>query len=304
MTPPASDDSLFTPGSVQGFFDSGWCMEELKDRARFGVKAARCLHEENSEYQKVAVYETEFFGRVLTLDNAFMLCERDEFVYHEMLTHVPTTLHPNPQRALIIGGGDCGCVRELLKHPFEKIVQCEIDEAVTRVCREFYPWVGEVERDRRVELLFEDGFEFIQTHRRERPDEPFDLVIIDSTDPVGAAASLFTVSFYEQILGVLSADGIVVSQTESPHWHLDTVVSIQQRFSQVFDRSALYLGWIPTYPSGMWSWTIAGRTLNPEGPLYLDRTPRLESSCRYWNPDVQRASFQLPNFIRQAISVS
>ena len=170
---------------LHGRVSGDWYYEENAGTTRFGIRVTEKLHEERSAFQKLVVYETAFFGRVLTLDDVVMLTERDEFVYHEMLVHVPLCSMPEPRRVLIVGGGDCGALREALKHPnLERVVQCDIDERVTRVSEKFFPWVGKTLTDPRAELVFGDGIDYVKRHATS-----FDLVVVDSTDPVGPAES-------------------------------------------------------------------------------------------------------------------
>ncbi len=282
----------------RGGFADGWFHEEADGSTRFAIRAKSHLHSENSRFQKIDVYDTDFFGRFLTLDDLVMLTERDEYVYHEMLIHVPLCSIPEPRAVLIVGGGDGGCIREALKHPsVERIVQCEIDERVTRVCEEYFPWVKQAIADPRVELVFDDGVSYVEQHREE-----FDLVVIDSTDPIGAAVGLFTREFYSKAAQALVAGGVLVAQTESPHWNPDTVGAIYDQLGQAFDHAVPYLGFIPTYPSGMWSWAYASNHREHDTFFDSERAERLGRECKYYNPDLQRGAFALPNFVKRALA--
>ena len=226
MSNPTDSSRNPPPGRIlpvaRGHVSGNWYYEENPGASRLGIRVGEKLHEERSAYQKLSVYDTAFFGRVLTLDDVVMLTERDEFVYHEMLVHVPLCSIPEPQRVLIIGGGDCGALREALKHPnVEKVVQCDIDERVTRVSERFFPWVHEACADPRAELVFADGIEYVARHAAS-----FDLIAVDSTDPVGPAAGLFVGDFYRAVLRALRPGGVMTAQTESPHWNADLVASI------------------------------------------------------------------------------
>lgn len=282
----------------RGLTEGGWFYEENPGGSRLGIRIRRTLAEERSAYQKIAVYETDFFGRLLTLDDLVMLTDRDEFVYHEMLTHLPLCSLERPSTALVIGGGDCGCLRELLRHPeLTRIVQCEIDERVTRVCERFYPWVAQAALDPRAELLFEDGVAYIQA----TPAGTFDLVIIDSTDPKGPGMGLFTRDFYRQVARVLRPGGVMVAQTEAPFWDPRLVGAIYGELRAAFAKVAAYYGCMPTYPSGSWTWAYASPTRCPSDYFDEARTARIEPGCRYYSREVHRGAFLLPACMRRAV---
>lgn len=282
---------------ASGFFDGRWFTEEDAGATRLGMRVRKRLHSERSTYQEIAVYDTAFFGRVLTLEGCVMFTERDEFVYHEMLAHVPLVSMEAPEQVLVIGGGDCGILREALKHPsVTHAVQCEIDRRVTEVCAEHFPWVDAVRRDPRTDLVFEDGVAYIERHRG-----AFDLIVVDSTDPVGPAVGLFQREFYEKVAAALKPGGVMVAQTESPHWCAGMVGDIYREVRSAFTDVYAYMGYIPTYPSGSWCWAYAS---NGRMPLEFHDAPRaaaVTESCLYYNPAVHRAAFALPTFAARAI---
>jgi spermidine synthase len=280
-----------------GGLDGDWFYEEDQGSSRFALKVAEHLHSERSDWQKIDVYRSAFHGKVLTLDDLVMLTERDEFVYHEMLVHVPLCAMENPQRVLIIGGGDCGCIREALRHAtIERIVQCEIDERVTRICEEQFDWVSATIADPRVELVFDDGVKYIEDHEAE-----FDLIVIDSTDPIGPAVGLFLADFYRKAAGALRPGGVMAAQTESPFWYPVALGRIHGQLRRAFTHVEHYWGSIPTYPSGSWSWGFASRDRRPGDYFDESRAADIERHTRYWNSGIQRACFQLPNFVRRAL---
>jgi spermidine synthase len=280
-----------------GRFDGEWFTEEDSGSVRLGLRVSERLHEETTPYQHLAVYQTRFFGKVLTLDNLIMLTERDEFVYHEMLTHVPLCSIQEPKAVLVIGGGDCGIIREALRHPsVERVVQCEIDERVTRVCETYFDWVAPTITDPRVDLQFADGVAYIERHAGE-----FDLIIIDSTDPIGPAVGLFQREFYGKVAGALKPGGIMVAQTESPHWGAKLVGPIYGEIRQAFTNVHAYVGFIPTYPSGMWCWAYASNDRTPATFFTNARARALSAACRYYNPAIQSAAFALPTFAARAV---
>ncbi|MEM6531123.1 MAG: polyamine aminopropyltransferase [Myxococcota bacterium] len=280
---------------ARGFVDGDWYVEETRGAVRQSIKLRETLHQEQTEYQKLAVYDTEFFGKMMTLDDIVMLTERDEFIYHEMLVHVPLCSIENPRRVLIIGGGDCGCLREALKHDsIEEVVQVDIDRRVTEVSAEHFNWVDAARRDARATLLFEDGVRYIQEHPRQ-----FDLVIIDSTDPEGFALSLFLSEFYAQVANSLRPGGVMTAQTESPHWSADMVSAIYGELQQAFASVSAYLASVPTYASGLW--TLAYCSSGPRSAVDPARAERIAAQCRYYNRSLHEAAFALPNFVRETI---
>lgn len=281
----------------RGGFCGDWVQEEHTGATRLGIRVRSRLHEESSPYQRIAVYDSAFFGRILTLDDLVMLTERDEFVYHEMLVHVPLCSMPAPRRVLIIGGGDCGALRECLRHPgLERVVQCDIDERVTRVSERFFPWAREAAEDARAELVFADGIEFVARHTGE-----FDLIAIDSTDPAGPASGLFVSDFYAAVRRALRPGGVMTAQTESPHWNADLVASIYRHMRSVFPHVAGYASWVPTYPSGCWTMAYASADRRHDEHFDVERAKAIEAACRYYNRDVHRGAFALPTFVRKAV---
>lgn len=266
------------------------------------VGVNKVLFSEQTPYQKVEVFETDTWGNLMTIDGMVMLSEKDEFVYHEMLAHVGMFAHPNPDKVLIIGGGDGGTAREVLRHPYVKQVDMvEIDEAVVRASKEFLPEVGAWE-DPRLNVLFEDGIAFVKNAQVE-----YDVVIIDGSDPVGPAEGLFEKEFFEYCYSALKEDGILTGQTESP-WVEEYHPSIKQVFdalSEVFAKSSMYLGFIPLYPAGMWSFAFASKGIDANSKEVLERIDaglqEFNDDMKYYNRSVHQGSFALPNFVADII---
>ena len=284
--------------AAHGFLDGEWFYEEGYQSTRLGIKVKKKLHEETSDFQKLTVYETAFFGKILTLDDVMMITERDEFVYHEMLTHLPLLSIENPKSVLIIGGGDAGCLREALKHPtIEKVVQCDIDERVTRVSEKFFSWVTPATTDARAEVIFQDGVKYIEEHKN-----AFDLIIVDSTDPVGCAVGLFLAEFYTKVADALKPGGVMVAQTESPHWAPKMVGAIYSEMRKAFGHVHPFIGSIPTYPSGCWSWAYASKTRKPHDYFNAELAAEIETTTKYYNSQIQQAAFALPNFVKRAVN--
>lgn len=273
---------------------------EANSGITFGIKEV--LFSQQSEYQHVRVLQTDSFGRLLTLDGLVMLTERDEFVYHEMIAHPALCLQPDPKRVLVVGGGDGGTVREILRHPgIEQVDLVEIDQMVIDVSREYFPTIASALDDPRLNIRVEDGAAFVQ-----RADSGFyDLVIVDSTDPVGFAEALFGEDFYQDCKRILTADGILVSQTESPFDHAfrASIRDAHAFLDTLFPQVKLYLASIPTYPTGLWSFTMASKSFDPVADFDPDqaqqRLDAFEADLEYYNVDLHRAAFAHPTFVRR-----
>lgn len=256
------------------------------------------LYEKQSPYQNIKVVRNAFLGNIMLLDDLVMLTDKDEFFYHDMLVHVPMTCVDNPESVLIVGGGDGGSVREVLKHPgVRRVVLCEIDGMVIEAAREYFPALSSCLDDPRVEVVVTDGIEYVKAHRNE-----FDCICIDSTDPIGPAVGLFSIEFYGSIRDVLTDRGAMSAQTESPAWSLDQVSSIVKNMRQAFGNAYPYLVPVPCYPSGLWSCTLCFKQdRNPADVFDRERAELVSQRCRYYNTDIHRACFALPNFIKQAL---
>ncbi len=274
-----------------------WFYERHVPTAGLMLKARELLACRRSSYQTIQLFDTEHFGRVLTLDNLVMLTERDEFAYHEMLTHIPLLIHPDPKKVLVIGGGDGGVLRELVKHrTVERAVQVEIDREVVNVCREFLPWAAETYDNPKVELVIDDALKFIKTVRNE-----FDVVIIDSTDPVGPAIELFSSSFYSDVYNALTADGLMTCQIDSPFYNIQRIGKIIDTLRSIFHDVGLYLTYMPSYPSGVWGLGIASKSLKISSQPDKVRYDTLSGGLKYYNLDIHRGSFLLPEYMRRVI---
>lgn len=238
----------------------------------------------------------------MVIDGMVMLSEMDEFVYHEMLTHVGLFSHPNPQKVLIIGGGDGGSAREVLKHKSVKSVDMvEIDETVVRAAKQFLPNVGDFDNPR-LNVIYENGLTFV-----EQSENKYDVIIIDGSDPVGPAVDLFKNEFYMNCHRALTEKGVLTAQTESP-WMSGYHKSIKNLFSALnehFKESEMYLGFVPLYPTGMWSFAFASKYLHAQSPEVLEKvktTLPLKPALRYYNQEIHRGSFALPAFVRDILS--
>lgn len=276
-----------------------WYTEEHSDFIRFSIKIKEQLYSGKSEFQDVEVFETEALGRLLTLDGLVMTTEYDEFVYHEMISHVPAFTHKNPKRALVIGGGDGGTIRELAKHEsLEEIILCEIDKDVVEVSRKYLPTISAAIQNPsdRIKVVYEDGFKFIKQYK-----DYFDIIIVDSTDPIGPGKILFSPEFYKLIFEALTDDGIMSNQSENPWYERDILNEIAENMKAVFPLVKYYNVAIPTYPSGYWTLGFASKGLDPEKPCGLDRFDDQIFQMKYYTPQMHTASFALPAFQKKII---
>lgn len=275
--------------------------EYYNEQTGLTIGLKKLLFSEQSDYQLVEVYETDTWGNLMTIDGMVMLSERDEFVYHEMISHVAMFTHPNPKRVLIIGGGDGGTAREVLKHPsVEHVDMVEIDKTVVDASKLHFPGVGDFENPK-LNVLYEDGIAFVKNVKN-----PYDVIIIDGSDPVGPAEGLFEKDFYQFCIDALTEDGVLTAQTESP-WVESYYPSMKKVFyalDDLFPISKMYLNFIPLYPAGMWSMACASKK---ENPLSEEVSHRIEkgikelSGLKYYNAEVHKGSFALPNFVADII---
>lgn len=271
-----------------------WYTEYQTKSVGLTCKTTRTLIDEQTDYQHMAIIETEQFGRMLVLDGMVQTTERDEFVYHEMIVHVALNTHPNPRRVVVIGGGDGGAIREVLKHPsVEEAVLAEIDGRVVEASREYLPSIAGALSDPRVTIKIGDGVQHIREARNE-----YDVVLIDSTEPVGAAVGLFSPEFYADVRKALRPDGIMVAQTESPFFNQDIIRRTQAGIRASFPVTRLYLASIPTYPSGLWSFTMGSLKYDPLAVKPENIRPM---ETKYYNRDVHFGAFQLPQFVRELV---
>jgi spermidine synthase len=270
-----------------------WFTEYQTDALRLGFRIRSILAAEQTAYQELLVVETQTYGRLLALDGYVQTTLEDEFVYHEMIAHVPLFIHPFPQRVAVIGGGDGGAIREILKHPsVTEAHLVEIDERVISTARRYFPELAGSLDDPRAMVHVTDGLAWIQTAR------DFDVILVDSTDPIGAAEGLFQADFYQQVKNALAPGGILVAQSESPFLHARLIRQMADAMRRSFDQVRLYLASVPTYPSGLWSFLIASdRALVPH-----PRFQQVSFPTRYWTPEVQTAAFVLPKFVEEILA--
>ncbi|REK76821.1 polyamine aminopropyltransferase [Paenibacillus paeoniae] len=267
-----------------------------KQTKAFGItaKVKNVLHTETTPFQQLDMIETEEFGNMLLLDGMVMTSERDEFVYHEMIAHVPLFTHPHPKKVLVVGGGDGGTVKQVLKHPsVEKVVQVEIDAKVVEYSKMFLPEIASAYDDDRAELIIGDGFMHILNSENE-----YDIILIDSTEPVGPAANLFTKGFYAGIFKALKEDGIFVAQTDNPWFKADLIRNAIKDTREYFSVTRLYTCNIPTYPSGMWTFTLGSKR---HDPIAVSKDTITDVDSSYYTADIHHASFVLPKFVQDLL---
>ncbi len=278
--------------------DDKWFIEASESEGlglALGVSAK--LHEERSEFQTIAVYETTRFGRLMTIDGLVMLTDRDNFIYHEMMSHPVLYTHAAPRRVAIIGGGDCGTLREVLKHrEVEAVWQVDIDERVTRVSERYFPDLCESNGDPRAHLLFDDGIKWV----KDAEPGSMDVIIVDSTDPIGPAEGLFNRAFYADCLHALGEGGLLVQQSESPLLHMKLLKDMHaaMRDAGFADVRTLQFPQ-PTYPSGWWTATLARKGQSVEGLRETDAAAL--RGTRYYSAEIHRAAFVMPQFFTAEI---
>ncbi|MGO2148296.1 MULTISPECIES: polyamine aminopropyltransferase [Halomonas] len=281
--------------------DDQWFTEVFDSHgSAFSLKISEKLLDVQSEYQHLEVYATETYGNLMVLDGCVMLTDRDNFLYHEMIAHPALFTHPAPKRVVIIGGGDCGTLKEVLRHPgVEKVTQIDIDEEVTKASERFFPALVEANDDPRAELLFADGVKWVD----DAADESIDVLIIDSTDPVGPAEGLFKTDFLKRCHRILKADGVMVQQSESPLYHSGSIIrELRHDMREAGFASVATLPFPqPVYPSGWWSVTLAGKGTNVE-TFREEAAASHEMPLQYYTVDAHRGALALPPFMRKAFS--
>lgn len=267
-----------------------WFTEKQTESFGITAKVKQTLHTEQTDFQKLDMIETEEWGTMLVLDGMVMTTDKDEFVYHEMVAHVPLFTHPDPKHVLVVGGGDGGVIREVLKHPgVEKAVLVEIDGKVIEYSKKFLPQIaGELDNPR-VEVKVDDGFMHIA-----KSENAYDVIMVDSTEPVGPAAKLFEKGFYEGISKALKEDGVFVAQTDNPWFKADLIRTVFKDVKEIFPITRLYTANIPTYPSGLWTFTIGSKK---HDPLQVSDDRFHDMDTKYYTKELHHAAFALPKFV-------
>ncbi|WP_017756651.1 spermidine synthase [Calidifontibacillus oryziterrae] len=267
-----------------------WFTEKQTESFGITAKIKQTLHTEQTEFQKLDMIETEEFGNMLVLDGMVMTTKKDEFVYHEMVAHVPLFTHRHPEQVLVVGGGDGGVIREVLKHPtVKKATLVEIDGKVIEYSKKFLPEIaGELDNPR-VEVIVGDGFMHIAESQNK-----YDVIMVDSTEPVGPAVNLFTKGFYAGISKALKDDGLFVAQTDNPWFKADLIRDVQRDVKEIFPIVKLYIANVPTYPSGLWTFTIGSKQYDP---LAVEESRFHNIQTKYYTKELHKAAFVLPRFV-------
>ncbi len=266
-----------------------WFSERYSDNLQLSFRIKDQLLSIKTDYQRIDLFDTYDFGKLLSIDGTVQLTEKDEYVYHEMITMVPYYFNSKPSNVLIIGGGDGGAARRLLDLDIPGITNVEIDGNVVEVAKKYFPDISSSFKDGRVKLIVGDGIKYIRESR-----DKFDRIIIDSTDPVGPAEGLFSSSFYNDIKEHLTEDGIVVTQSGSPYYQPTALAMAHKGMSEVFPHVKTYCAFIPTYPSGLWSFTMAS------GEEMKLRDEKINNG-KYFNSDILNGSFYLPEFVKDIL---
>lgn len=272
-----------------------WFTEIFSENTGITIKVKKEIASENSDFQEMSIIDTYEFGKIMILDGFIMLTDKDEFIYHEMIAHVPLFSHKNPENILIIGGGDGGAVREVLKHKSVKHIDLvEIDEMVIRASIEYFPHISSGLKDPRVTINICDGIKFVKN-----ANIKYDIIIVDSTDPIGPAVELFQREFYRSIYDILTEEGILVVQGESPYYDSckRNFIDINRELKAIFSFSRPYFAFIPTYPSGMWSLGYARK----DGTDVTEPVRKKNFNTKYYNKEIHIASFAHPEFVKELL---
>jgi len=274
-----------------------WYTEQYGESLSLSFKIKDILHSENSEFQKIEIIDTIEYGKMLLLDGLVMTTEKDEFFYHEMISHIPMLSHKSPEKVLVVGGGDGGTIREVLKHPSVKeAVLCEIDKGVIDVSKKYLPTIACKLDDNKVKIHVQDAVEYIKTQKN-----AFDVILIDSTDPLGPGVGLFTEDFYTNVMEALTENGVMAAQSESPILNQKELGLISELLKKVFPIVKTYTAPVPTYPGSYWSWTFCSKNVNPLEIADISRAKTIEKQAKLYNTEIHKSVFSLPNFIKEIV---
>ncbi|NMB14326.1 MAG: polyamine aminopropyltransferase [Gallicola sp.] len=274
-----------------------WFSEMHTDNVKLSIRIDKQLYSGQSDFQRIDVFESYDLGKVLVLDGFLMFTEKDEFIYHEMMVHVPMAVHPDVKKVLVIGAGDGGVIRELSGYKnIERIDLVEIDPMVVEVCKKYIPQTSLKMEDPRVHIYYEDGLRFTR-----RKEDYYDLIIVDSTDPFGPGESLFTKEFYGNSYKALKEDGIMVNQHESPFYPQDALACkrAHKRIVDSFPIARIYQAHIPTYPSGHWLFGFASKTYHPLKDLKEERWNERKLETKYYTTKLHLGAFYLPKYVEE-----
>jgi len=272
--------------------DGLWLTEDERENLKVSYRIREVVFAQDSPVQNIMILDSYDFGRMLVLDGVVQTTSIDGYIYNELIAHVPLNFHPNARNVLIIGGGDLGAAREVAKYPnIEQIDLVEIDELVVKVCKEYLPEVSGNLSDPRVNFLYQDGVKFVQNIQ-----DQYDVIIVDSSDPVGPAQQLFELSFYKDLYRALREDGLMVCQSQSPIFHQDILTQTYKHIQSLFPVTKLYTAIVPTYPGGLWSFTLGSKK-------YATLTGSVRGkNTLYVNQEILENCFNLPEFLKRKIS--
>ena len=279
-----------------------WYSEYHTKDVRFSIKVQEHIVTEQTKYQRIDFFKSDTFGTFFTLDGLMMVTEKDEFAYHEMICHPAFATNPSIEKVLIIGGGDGGTAREVSRyHTVRSIDMVEIDERVVRLCQQYLPQTASVlDQDNRIHLYFDDGLEFV----KKAEEHAYDLILVDSTDPIGPGEGLFSNEFYRNCYRALGPNGILVNQHESPYYleYAQEMKRAHHKLMATFPISKVYQFYMPTYPSGYWLFGFASKTLDPIADFKPELWERLKLETKYYNTDLHTPSFALPNYVKEMLA--
>ncbi|MBA4548737.1 polyamine aminopropyltransferase [Thermoactinomyces intermedius] len=277
-----------TPEFLQEKNGDLWLIEDERENMKVSYRIKEVVFSEKSPFQHVMILDSYDFGRMLVLDGVVQTTSLDGHIYNEMITHIPLSIHPNPERVLIIGGGDCGAAREVCKYEnVKEIDMVEIDELVVDACKKYLPAVSGNLSDPRVNFIFNDGIKHVENIR-----DHYDVIIVDSSDPVGPARALFEKSFYENIHRALKEDGLMVCQSQSPLFHRSVMNQTIRHIRDLYPAVKVYTATVPTYPGGFWSFTLGSKNYDQ---VYVDR---FEKDTKYVNHSILTTCFDVPAFLK------
>lgn len=268
-----------------------WFIEKENNNYNISYRLRKIIHDIHSPFQHIVIADSYDYGKMLILDDAIQTTEADGFIYNEMIAHVPICSHTAPKKVLIIGGGDCGAANEASKYEgIETIDMVEIDELVVKASKEYLKEISGTTEDNRINYIFNDGIKYVENCK-----EKYDIVIIDSSDPVGPAVKLFSKKFYANVKKILNENGILVCQSDSPIYHQKSMADIFKNLQSIYADVKVFTASIPTYPGGLWSFTMAS------DEKILTVPERLKGENRYVNKDILSSCFSLPEYIKKSL---
>ncbi len=276
-----------------------WYSEQHTENIKMSIKISEHLHSEQSEFQKIDIFDSIEFGKFLTLDGFLQFTEKDGFIYHEMIAHVPMATHPNPENILVVGAGNGGVIRELLKYKsVQNIDMVEIDRRIVDVCKRYMSLTAASFEDERVNVIFQNGLKFVRNC-----EDKYDVIVVDTTDPFGPGEALFTKEFYGSCYKALKEDGIMVNQHESPFYAEDANVMkrAHNRIVKTFPISKVYQAHIPTYPSGHWLFGFASKKYHPIKDMKVMPWKQQNIETRYYNTNLHKGAFYLPTYVENML---